>query len=227
MEIVQRCLNKLKGFQKITLKSDSQDLEPYWDEKFAADLDVWGTGTVWDEIQYLFVGRTGKVLDIACGTGKTIEILSHYKNIELYGCDISDFLIAKAAARGIGKDHLSVCDATRMNYGDNFFDYSYSIGSLEHFTSDGISRCISESCRVTRGISFHMVPVSRSGNDEGWMKTIQSYHNNSTGWWMGKFRASYVTVMVLDSRWQDRISKGKWFVCMNRPREVEDEIESV
>jgi len=152
-------VNKLKGFQKITLKTDTQDLELYWDERFAADLEIWGTGTVWDEIQYFFAGRTGKVLDIACGTGKTIEILSQYKNIELYGCDISDFLIAKAVSKGMRKENLCVCDATCMHYASNFFDYSYSIGSLEHFTNDGISRCISESSRVTRGISFHMVPV--------------------------------------------------------------------
>jgi len=216
MEFVRRCVNKLKGFQKITLKTDTQDLELYWDEIFAADLEIWGTGTVWDEIQYFFAGRTGKVLDIACGTGKTIEILSQYKNIELYGCDISDFLIAKAVSKGMRKENLCVCDATCMNYASNFFDYSYSIGSLEHFTNDGISRCISESSRVTRGISFHMVPVSKSGKDEGWIKTIQSYHNNSAEWWFEKFQVSFKTVMVLDSRWQDRISNGKWFVCSNQ-----------
>jgi len=202
------------------LKTDTQDLELYWDERFAADLEIWGTGTVWDEIQYLFIGRIGKVLDIACGTGKTIEILSNYKNIELYGCDISDFLIAKAISKGIRNENLSVCDATRMNYTNNFFDYSYSIGSLEHFTNDGISRCISESCRITKRISFNMVPVSKSGKDEGWIKTIQSYHNNSTEWWFEKFRASYKTVIVLDSRWQDRISNGKWFVCFSQSQEV-------
>lgn len=202
------------------MKTDTQDLELYWDERFAADLEIWGTGTVWDEIQYLFIGRIGKVLDIACGTGKTIEILSNYKNIELYGCDISDFLIAKAISKGIRNENLSVCDATRMNYTNNFFDYSYSIGSLEHFTNDGISRCISESCRITKRISFNMVPVSKSGKDEGWIKTIQSYHNNSTEWWFEKFRASYKTVIVLDSRWQDRISNGKWFVCFSQSQEV-------
>jgi len=219
VKFIRKCFNRLKSFQKIKLKTDTQDLEPYWDERFAADLETWGNGTVWDEIQYLFVGRVGKVLDIACGTGKTIEILSNYKNIEIYGCDISDFLIAKAISKGIRKENLSVCDATRMNYASNFFDYSYSIGSLEHFTNDGILSCISESCRITKHISFHMVPVSKSGKDEGWIKTIQSYHNNSTMWWFEKFRASYNTVIVLDSRWQDKISNGKWFICINQAEE--------
>jgi hypothetical protein len=65
-----------------------------------------------------------------------------------------------------------------------------------------------------------MVPVSKSGKDEGWIKTIQSYHNNSTEWWFEKFRASYNTVIVLDSRWQDKISNGKWFICINQSEEV-------
>ena len=201
------------------MTGDYQDLEPYWDEQFAAALETWGNGTVWDEIQYFFVGRAGNVLDIACGTGKTIEILSGYRNLELFGCDISDFLIAKAVSKGIKKENLSVCDATHMDYPGNFFDYSYSIGSLEHFTNDGISRCISESRRVTKRISFHMVPVSKSEKDEGWIKTVQSYHNNSTKWWFEKFKASHSTVVVLDSRWQDKISKGKWFVCFSQSEE--------
>ena len=58
-----------------------------------------------------------------------------------------------------------------------------------------------------------MVPVARSGRDEGWMKTIQSFHNNSVEWWLEKFRARFSAVKVIDSRWNDKISLGKWFIC--------------
>jgi len=214
MKIVRKYFNKIKNFQKRNSINDGPDLEPYWDEKFAYLLETWGTGNVWDEIQYFFVGRNGKVLDIACGTGKTIEILSKYKSLEIFGCDISDFLIEKAISRGINEENLSVCDATHMDYENDFYDYSYSIGSLEHFTSEGISLCIAESFRITKQISFHTVPVSKSGKDDGWIKKTQSYYNNSTDWWLRKFQLSYKTVIVLDSRWQDEISNGKWFVCI-------------
>ena len=70
--------------------------------------------------------------------GKVIEILQKFPKIDIYGCDISDFLIKKAIIRGIDKNKLIVCDATKMKYEDNFFDFSYSIGSLEHFTESGI-----------------------------------------------------------------------------------------
>ena len=100
-----------------------------------------------------------------------------------------------------------------MPYADGSFDYSYSIGSLEHFTEEGIGKFVAESARVTRVGSFHMMPTSRSGRDEGWMKTYQSFHNCSPAWWVSHFKKGFGRVRVLDSSWNDRISIGKWFIC--------------
>ncbi len=193
---------------------DHQDLEVYWNAEMAQILETWGEGTVWNEIQFLMTNCHGKVLDIACGTGKTIEVVSKFPSIELYGCDISDFLIQKAIDRGISPERLKVCDATQTDYSDRFFDYSYSIGSLEHFTEDGIVSFVAEARRITKRGSFHMIPVSRSGKDEGWMKTLQSFHNNSVEWWLAKYKTAYDTVFVIDSGWRDDLSVGKWFICM-------------
>jgi hypothetical protein len=63
-----------------------------------------------------------------------------------------------------------------------------------------------------------MVPVSRSGTDEGWMKTYQSFYNNSVEWWVAKYRASFPVVTVLDSAWSDGHSLGRWFVCAKEGR---------
>lgn len=191
-----------------------QDLNIYWDPAFAQVLETWGEGNVWEEIKYLVVNCKGKILDIACGTGRTMEIISGIHGIELYGCDISNLLIEKAVERGIDSSRLSVCDATQMVFPDNDFDYAYSIGSLEHFTEEGILKFIGECYRVTKINSFHMLPVSRSGENEGWMKTTQSFFNNSVDWWISKFRSSYKTVYIFDSKWQDSISIGKWFICI-------------
>jgi len=196
------------------LDSSKQDLDLYWDPIYAQVLETWGEGTTWNEIQFLLANCKGKILDIACGTGKTMEILSGIRDIEVHGCDISDLLIGKAVERGISQDWLTVCDATQMGFPDEFYNYAYSIGSLEHFTEEGISKFIAECHRVTTNNSFHMIPVSRSQKDEGWMKTVQSFHNNSVDWWLGKFKTSYNTVYVLDSKWEDTISVGKWFVCI-------------
>lgn len=196
------------------LDTNKQDLDLYWDPDYAQVLETWGEGNTWKEIQFLLVNCKGKILDIACGTGRTMEILSGIRGIEMHGCDISDLLIGKAIERGIRHDWLSVCDATQMDFSDNFFDFAYSIGSLEHFTADGIVKFVAECYRVSKFNSFHMVPVSRSGKNEGWIKTTQSYYNNSVEWWLDKYKSSYKTVYVLDSMWQDDISFGKWFVCI-------------
>lgn len=193
---------------------DHQDLDVYWDPAMVHLLEIWGDGNVWNEIQFLMINCKGSVLDFACGTGKTIEILSKFPFIEVYGCDISDYLIQKAIERGINKNHLMACDATKTNYPSNYFDYAYSIGSLEHFTEDGIHNFITENHRIIKYLTYHFIPVSKSGKNEGWIKTYQSYFNNSTQWWLDKFNPIYKIVYTLDSVWCDNISDGKWFVCM-------------
>ena len=192
---------------------DKQDLEIYWTEEMAAVLETWGEGNAWAEIEYLMAARKGKVLDIACGTGKTMQILSRYPDLTIFGVDISNLLISQALARGIPQERLMIADATSLQFADDHFDVGYSIGSLEHFTSEGIDACIRECHRVVKQASFHHVPVSRSQCDEGWITPNQSYFNNSEQWWLAKFSAIYPQVHALSSRWDDVISVGKWFVC--------------
>ncbi|CAB4762253.1 unannotated protein [freshwater metagenome] len=194
-----------------------QDLAVYWTPEMAIMLEVWGDDNVWNEIQFLLAGCEGRILDIACGTGNAIAMLSRFRHLEIHGCDISDFLIGKAIERGLRKDLLRVCDATATGYADQSFRHAYSIGSLEHFTEDGIVEFLTETNRITRHSSFHMVPVSRSGRDEGWVRSSQGYFNNSTAWWQERFSSVFTAVHSLDSAWSDSISTGKWFVCTNTP----------
>ena len=100
-------------------------------------------------------------------------------------------------------------------YSNNYFGYSYSIGSLEHFTEDGILKFISEVDRITKYGTFHMMPVSRNSQNQGWIKRAQSYFNNSEQWWLKKFKTKYANAYAIDSGWDDDISVGKWFVCIN------------
>jgi SAM-dependent methyltransferase len=191
----------------------AQDLDVYWDPRMAEILEQWGEGNAWSEIQLIMADRRGRALDIACGTGTVMAKLARYPGLEVHGCDISDMLIGKAVERGIPRERLTVTDATAMSYPDGAFDWGYSIGSLEHFTEEGIGKFLAECHRVVRGATFHMVPVARSGADEGWIKTFQSYHNNSVAWWEARCHAVYARVHALDSSWADRISVGKWLVC--------------
>lgn len=202
-----------KGRAAAPPDASCQDLELYWDPKMAALLESWGEGNAWHEAQFLFAGRSGRALDVACGTGIVMEKLAAVSNLEIHGCDISDFLIMKARDRGILNERLRVCDATKLPYGTAEFDYSYSIGSLEHFTDEGIRNCFAEMARVTQKASYHFMPVSRSGKDEGWMKTLQSFHNCSVGWWRERLSPHFRKILDLPSLWKDDISVGRWFLC--------------
>lgn len=193
---------------------ESQYLDIYWDEEFARVLDIWGLDTAWIEIQMLLINCSGKILDIACGTGKTMEILGRYPQLDIYGCDISDFLLKKSEEKGILPEKLIVTDATNMKFTNDSFDYSYSIGSLEHFTEDGMIKFVSEAHRVTRYASFHQVPCSRNNKDNGWITPYQGYFNNSVEWWMKKYESAYQTVIPLRSKWEDDDSVGYWFICI-------------
>lgn len=193
----------------------NQKLSIYLEDNFIEQMDTWGYGTVWNEIQFLMFNCQGRVLDIACGTGKAISILSkQFPDITVYGCDISEKMIERAVKDSISRELLKVCDATNTGYGDKYFDYAYSIGSIEHFTEDGIAGVIKECCRITKSFSFHLIPVSRSGVNEGWIKTQdQDYFNNNQDWWLNKFGEYYETLYILDSAWKGDSQFGKWFIC--------------
>lgn len=219
---IQRKIIRIKQARKDkALKNTdgkSQYLDIYYDEEFAKVLDTWGLDNAWIEIQMLLINCSGKVLDIACGTGKTIEILGQYPALDVYGCDISDFLLKKAEQKGIPANKLIVTDATKMDLPNDSFDYSYSIGSLEHFTEEGMIQFVKEAHRVTRFASFHQVPCSRNNKDNGWITPYQGYFNNSVEWWMKKYTSAYETVIPLRSKWEDAASVGYWFVCIKSIR---------
>src|ERR1700741_1084728 len=87
----------LAGTKVVKLKDSSkQELDIYWTDDMAYQLENWGKAHTWNEIECLLVTCRGKVLDIACGTGVNILSMQRFKGIDIHGFDISDFLIKKA-----------------------------------------------------------------------------------------------------------------------------------
>ncbi len=207
----------LRFCKKIIKKKNIQSphkqyLDLYYDSKMEKILETWGERNSWIEVQHIFNDKKGKILDIACGTGKVIEILNKNHDLDIYGCDISSFLIDKAKKKNISKEKLIVCDATNLPYEENFFDYCYSIGSLEHFTEQGILSFLKSSSKVTINKGYHMIPVSRSGKDCGWIENYQFYFNNSVKWWSTMCEKASLKYKFIDSSWEDEISVGKWMI---------------
>jgi len=193
---------------------EAQYLDVYWDDSYIETSLTWGEKTVWNEIQYLLASVQGRVLDIACGPAPVMSILDKSnKSIESYGCDISDRLVKLAIEKGIRKDRIKVADATNLDYENDFFDYSYSIGSLEHFTEDGIDAVIDNCHRVTRVASYHQIPTCKKNRLTGWINLQQSFHNMPIDWWKEKFLKKFSEVTTLNSSWGDILSDGTWFIC--------------
>lgn len=203
-----RIRSKLKQARPV---SSVQALDVYSDPTFDATVSTWAEKSAWIEVQHLLAPAEGPILDVACGAGNAILKVRRPAR-RVLGCDISHYLLELAASRGVARDDLSVCDATRLPYRNDAFECSYSIGSLEHFTSDGIDQMLGECARVTRWMSCHQIPTSRSGRDEGWIALTQSYFNNSPEWWRQRFARQFSRVEILDSTWEDAISVGKWLI---------------
>ena len=102
------------------MKPKSQQLEVYWDESFKNELAFWGEENVWKEIQLLLCHSEGSVVDMCCGVGGTIKQLDKYSNLDVYGFDISDYLIEEAVKSGIDSQRLKVANAIDTQYDDNF-----------------------------------------------------------------------------------------------------------
>lgn len=199
------------------IPKNKQDIQIYNSLITAEVLENWGEKNVWNEISMLLNKKEGNILDVACGTGVNLFRLKKINpKANFYGCDISKILLSKAKNKGIEKKFLKCIDATKMNYKKDFFTYSYSIGSLEHFTEKGIEKVIKKLKTNTSIASFHFVPVSKSNKNEGWIKTFQTFHNNSVEWWEEKFKKEFDYVEIIDSSWNDFISIGKWFLCYKR-----------
>ena len=147
------------------------------------------------------------------GPARSCRSTAGSRNWTCTGCDISDFLIKKGIERGIPVAKLKVCDATATGYEDRHFEYAYSIGSLEHFTEQGIAASCANAGALLRALPSTTSRRAADGRDHGWITPYQSYFNNSVAWWLLKFREQFSDVQVLDSSWGDDISAGKWFVC--------------
>lgn len=206
---VRQRLNKSKN----TKNPIKQQLEIYNEEGFAKELSFWGEQNVWRELELLLCLKSGKVLDMCCGVGGTMHRLNRFQDMEVHGFDISKFLIGKAVESGINSERVKVANAIKTDYPEDFFDYSYSIGSLEHFTEKDILLFLKETKKITKYTTMHQIPVARNESFNGWLELDQSYFNMPEEWWTIKFKKYFKEVHIIDSSWEDSISFGKWFIC--------------
>ena len=79
---------------------------------------------------YLF----SSILDVGCGSGRLLELLiSKYPNIEAFGIDLSENMIAQAKNNLHSNVQLVTGDVEDMPWPDNVFDLMICNGSFHHY----------------------------------------------------------------------------------------------
>lgn len=109
-------------------------------------------------INNLFQGqllKSGRILDIGCANGKDfVLLLKNRKDLELYGIDLLDHKIKQDNFVFVHSD------AEKIDYPDKYFDFTVSIGVLEHVQPvEKLSRMINEIVRVSKSYCM-IVPSS-------------------------------------------------------------------
>ena len=84
-------------------------------------------------INNLNIRNDAKLLDIGCGTGDALFLISKKTSAKLYGVDISEKMIEKAIKKLREKAILKLSDAENLPFNDNTFDYVLSTEAFHHF----------------------------------------------------------------------------------------------
>ena len=77
-------------------------------------------------------GSPFKILDVGCGTGANLEMLSEFGEAE--GVDVSPEALSFCQARGLEKVKLGAAEA--LPYDDNSFDLATGLDVVEHLDDD-------------------------------------------------------------------------------------------
>jgi ubiquinone/menaquinone biosynthesis C-methylase UbiE len=73
------------------------------------------------------------ILDIGCGTGEILSVVTKHNGVRAYGIDISLNMLSFAESKLGNKARLMLGDAEKLPYGDCFFDLLICNDSFHHY----------------------------------------------------------------------------------------------
>ena len=129
--------------------------------------------------------QSGRVLDVATGSGRFIEDLRFQlfvrgglssENVQIIGVDWARGAVAHAPAGGKNVHYL-VMDAARLGFADNSFDVVCLVRALHHMTDATQARVLAEMVRVLKpdGRGF-VAEMFRDGQSETQMTDVLIHH---------------------------------------------------
>ncbi len=121
------------------------------------------------------------VLDIGCAKGFMLYEFVRRGVTQVSGCEISRYAVAQAH-EGV-RQELSVMGADDLSYGDDAFDFVYSIDVVHNLEPDACDRAIAEMVRVSRGTCFLQVASYETAEQEqalcDWGVTVKTFRDKN------------------------------------------------
>lgn len=141
----------------------------------------------WSEVvktfqNYWNLSKNSSILDIGCAKGFMLyDFISLIPDIKVKGIDISSYAIENSMPSV--KKYLSVCDAKKLPFLDNSFDYVISINTIHNLVKNDCAKALKEIQRVSKCGSFI---------------TVDAYRNETEKERMYKWNLTAKTIMSVD-----------------------------
>ncbi len=148
-------------------------------------------------VEMVKVKKGGRLLDVGCGGGYLTECFPHYfKDVKIFGCDVSSTAIKYANKYGAKKVSYKVM-IKKLPYPSNYFDAITCLDVLEHIPD--VEYFISEVRRVLKkdGVFFGAIPCEGQPFTFSWIFEKLGFWQNLTFKHVGHIHPEYTHDYVI------------------------------
>ena len=128
-----------------------------------------------------------KVLDIGCGKAFLLyEFTQAVPGLQVCGIDISDYGIQNAKEEV--REFLEIGSCVNLPYGDNEFDFVYSLNTLHNLKNFELADAVRELNRVSKGPAYICIESFRNEKEKVnllyWQLTCRSFYDTEEWKWI-------------------------------------------
>ena len=128
-----------------------------------------------------------RILDIGCGKGFLLfDFTKVIPGVDVYGADVSEYAIEHA--KDEIKHKLSLCNAIRLPYPDQHFDFVYSLNTFHNLHNYDLEQALREINRVSKKKKYICVESYRNEVEKAnllyWQVTCEAFCTpEEWEWW--------------------------------------------